>query len=84
MLQQKGKEMTTVKLTLKDLFTDKLITRSIDISNILVNDSSAPLNWECNILGNKEQQEARLNEWITDRGNEQHNTLLELVTWELN
>lgn len=59
----------------------KEVVREICISNILVNDSSATDGWECSIVGTIEQQRRKLNEWIKERANEQHNTLLSLKSW---
>jgi|LakMenE18May11ns_1017448.scaffolds.fasta_scaffold8665755_1 hypothetical protein len=59
----------------------KEVVREICISNILVSDNSAPSGWECSIIGTIEQQRKKLNEWISERANEQHNTLLSLKSW---
>ena len=59
----------------------KEVVREICISNSLVDDNSAPSGWECSIIGTIDQQRKKLNEWISERANEQHNTLLSLKSW---
>jgi hypothetical protein len=76
--------MSTVTLKMLDLLENKEIERTIDISNVMVNNSKAPLNFEHDILGTKEQQRERLNNWIDERGNKQHDTILELISWAFN
>jgi len=72
----------TVKMT--DLFNGNEVVRTICASNIMVSDSSAVLDFECQTLASKEKQKALLNAWINDRANEQHNTILELQSWTIN
>lgn len=78
--------MQTVTVVMIDLFstTQEEVVRTIDISNICVVDSSANLDWECNVIATKEKQAKLLEQWIRDRANEQHNTLLELKSWTIN
>jgi len=70
--------MATVTLQMKDLFTEASVERTIDISNISVYDGV------CNrVLTNPEKIISNLNEWIQERGNEQHNTILELISYSI-
>lgn len=75
--------MTSVILKMNDLFNEKQVEREIDISNLYVPNYNAPLNFEHDILGTPEQQRKNLEQWIKERGNQQHDTLLELVSWEI-
>ena len=74
----------TVTIQMQDELNNKLVERTIDGSNLLVNDDNAPLGFECSIIGNIKQQEQSLNNWIMERGNEQHDTILTLVSWTIN
>ncbi len=76
--------MNTVTLVMFDEFNLINVERTIDGSNLMVNDSSAPLGWECHKIGTNEQIENNLNKWISERGNEQHDTLLTLVSYKIN
>ena len=54
----------------------KKVFREIDITNICFSGS------ECwNVAQNREHQKELLNNWIQERGNEQHNTILTLKDW---
>jgi len=77
--------MRVVELKMIDLFDEeeKVIERNIDISNVMVNDTKAPLGFERDTLGTIDQQKKCIEQWITDRGNDQHNALLKLVSWKL-
>ncbi len=70
--------MNTVTLTMIDIFTEETITRTIDATNAMSNGS---ISWE---LGNEENQKVCLERWINERGNDQHETILNLVSWEFN
>lgn len=70
--------MNTVTLTMIDIFTEETITRTIDATNAMNNGS---VSWE---LGNEENQKVCLERWINERGNDQHETILNLVSWEFN
>lgn len=72
----------TVKMT--DLLTEKEVVRTIDISNLMVPNTAAALDFEHDILGTKEQQKKNLENWISERANSQHDTILELKSWEIN
>ena len=76
--------MNTVTLRMYDEFKEVEVTRTIDGSNLMVNDASAPAGWESNIMGDDEQIRQSLNKWIAERGNQQHNTILTLKDWTVN
>ena len=65
--------MKIVRLKMKNLLNGVGVTRDIDISNIFTGEKPAT----------KENQEALLNDWISKRGNPQHETVLELVSFEV-
>ncbi len=66
-----------IKVIMKDtLNNDKEITRDIDISNFYINGGSS---WV--VSSDVERQRKMLLDWIEERANEQHNTLLELKAW---
>jgi hypothetical protein len=81
---QNGKAMTTVTLKMWDEFNEINVERTIDGSNILVDNSKAAWGWECHVIGTDKQIEDNLNAWISERGNEQHDTLLTLKSWAIN
>lgn len=70
--------MKTVTVTMMDELTGEEVVRTIDATNAY---SSGSVCWE---LKGKEQQRKNLNRWITERANEQHNTLLTLLDWKFN
>ena len=57
---------------------DTTIERTIDITNAYSNGSVC---WE---LRGRLEQADNLNRWINERGNDQHETILELVSWSFN
>lgn len=67
--------MREVHLTMTDLQTKTAVYRSIDITCAMHPGSDG---WE---LRGIEDQRARLEDWITERGNEQHATTLRLDHW---
>jgi len=67
--------MEQVTLELKTL-EGKTVTRTIDISNI-----QFPSKKICITATDPEIQRTKLLEWIEERGNEQHETELSLVSW---
>ena len=69
---------TSVTLQMKDLLNETTIERTIDITNAYSNGSVC---WE--LRGRSEQAE-NLNKWINERGNNQHETILELLSWSFN
>jgi len=60
---------------MKDLLSDETITRTIDALNAYSNGSVC---WE---LRGENEQRKQLERWINERGNDQHNTYLELISW---
>lgn len=68
---------STVTLHMTDEFTGRKVVRSIDITNVM---SSGSTMWE---LRGKNEQRKNLEAWIEQRGNEQHNTILRLDSWEI-
>jgi hypothetical protein len=76
--------MTTVIVNMTDLFTGKIVTRQICVSNITIPDYSAALNSECSVIPKHDAIiRNKLNEWILNRANQQHNTLLELESYRI-
>ena len=76
--------METVTLKMTDEITEKEVVRTIDISNLMIPNYNAQIGWEGNIIAPKEKQEALLENWIRHFGNEQHDTILTLNSWEIN
>jgi len=70
--------MRTVTLKMQDELNEVEVSRTIDISNIMVAGSGVL------VIGTEEQQRDQLNRWINERGNDQHNTILTLLSWEVN
>ena len=69
--------MNEVNLQMKTL-EGKAVNRIIDISNIQYQSE------QCNVTATcPEIQRTMLLEWIEERGNQQHNTELTLVSWYL-
>ena len=68
-------EAVNVNLVMRDFYTGQEVTRSIDKINAYTNGSTC---WE---LRDAASQRKALEAWIEDRGNEQHDTILELVSW---
>ena len=54
------------------------VQRTIDISNLLIHVGPNSI-----IARNEQNQRELLEEWIELRGNKQHNTELELISWTL-
>lgn len=75
--------MTRVNLIMVDILESKEVLRTIDISNVLVADNSV-LDFECNKIGNEKQILKGINNWISERGNKQHETILELKSYTIN
>ena len=65
--------MKVLQLELKDLLNNTFVSRQIDLSNIFTGHKPAT----------KENQTDLLNRWIKERGNDQHETILELKSWEI-
>ncbi len=70
--------MRTVTLTMTDTLNNKEVIRTIDGLNAY---SSGSVCYE---LRGENEQRRNLENWISKRGNEQHNTKLTLVSWNLN
>ena len=70
--------MKTVTLKMNDLLNGGQVERTIDASNAYSNGSVA---WELRCVS---EQRKKLENWILERGNEQHDTILELVSWIFN
>ena len=70
--------MKTVTLTMNDLLNETTVTRTIDALNAY---SSGSVCWE---LKGENEQRRNLENWIEERGNDQHDTLLDLVSWTFN
>jgi hypothetical protein len=68
--------MENVTLTMEDMFTGETITRTICALNAYKNGS------ECWEKGDEKSQRQQLERWIAERGNEQHDTTLALISWE--
>lgn len=76
--------MKTVTLKMWDELNEVNVERTIDYSNILVNNDNAQNGWECHVVGSNTEIEESLNNWIEERGNKQHDTILTLISWSIN
>jgi len=76
--------MNTVTLRMTDELTEKEVVRTIDIGVLLINDDNALSGWEGDIIAPVERQRKQLQRWIRERGNQQHDTILTLNSWEIN
>jgi hypothetical protein len=65
-----------VVVKMKDVFTGEPVERTIDKTNAM------NMKMDGFFMGTKEEQAANLNDWILERANEQHETFLDLVSWE--
>ena len=74
--------MKTITVKMKDLLSNEnnIVERTICISNIMTSCN----DWNCNKLSTEEKQKEQLNSWIESRANQQHETILELISWEIN
>jgi hypothetical protein len=70
--------MQTVTLKMIDCLTNESVERTIDATNAY---SSGAYCWE---LKGESEQRKNLNRWISERGNQQHETLLELISFHFN
>lgn len=68
---------TTYNVTLEmtDQLTGEKVTRTIDKTNAM---SSGSVCWE---MRGPNEQRKNLERWISERGNEQHDALLQLDSW---
>jgi hypothetical protein len=71
-----GDNMYEVTVEMRDEFTGKTVTRVIDGSNLMVHDGETSY-----MTHNPETQSQLLKTWIEERANEQHETILSLVSW---
>jgi hypothetical protein len=69
--------MYSVKLIMKDAWTNEEVIRDIDITNVM------NMRSDGFFMGTKEEQRQNIENWIEDKGNDQHDTWLDLVSWEL-
>jgi hypothetical protein len=76
--------MQTITLKMLDELNNKEVERTIDGSNMYVNNTAALPGWECNRIGTNEEIEKNLNVWINEIGNDQHETILTLISWKIN
>ena len=76
--------LRTVTVKMYDELNEVNVERTICRSNIMVADENAALGWECQVIGTNEQIKRLLNEWIRERANEQHDTILTLKSWTVN
>jgi len=67
--------MNDVTLQMIDVFTGKQVARTIDITNAMTSGE------QCLELRDEQSQRAALQSWINERGNQQHDTMLDLVSW---
>jgi hypothetical protein len=70
--------MKTVTLQMIDCLTNEFVERTIDATNAY---SSGVYCWE---LKGESEQRKNLNNWISERGNKQHKTELELISFHFN
>lgn len=68
--------MENVILTMEDMFTGETITRTICATAAY---TSGSFTWE---KRDEKSQRIQLERWIKERGNEQHDTELALISWE--
>lgn len=67
--------MQNVKLQMVDVFTGNQVERTICGSNAMKSGQSC---WE---LGDNQSQKTSLQNWINQHGNQQHDTMLDLISW---
>jgi len=70
--------MTTYNVTvkMKDAFTGEAVERTIDKTNAM------NMQDDGFFMGTESEQKVNLEDWINERANEQHETFLDLVSWE--
>ena len=70
--------MTTYNVTvkMKDAFTGESVERTIDKTNAM------NMQDDGFFMGTESEQKSNLEDWINERANEQHETFLDLVSWE--
>jgi len=73
--------MTTVTVKMKDILNGNTeVKRTICTSNIMVSCNT----WNCNKIGNETQIIKALKLWITERAEAQHETILDLISYQIN
>ena len=75
--------MQKVYIVLFDELDEIEVTREIDAGVLYGPNTKAALDFEHDIVGDQAQQKARLEAWIDERANAQHETILTLVSWEI-
>lgn len=71
--------LKTLTINMTDLFTEKEIIRTVDISVIQFDNGTC---WE--VAKMEENQRRLIEKWIEDRANDQHDTILTLNSWVIN
>ena len=69
--------MKQVVVRMFDELNQVNVERTICASNVMVSAS------DCRKIGTEEQQKTLLNDWIAQRANQQHETILSLLSWEI-
>ena len=70
--------MTDLNLILTDELTNKEVTRTIDITNIMVASNGA-----MEVARDEDTRRSLINDWICERGNLQHETILTLKSYSI-
>lgn len=70
--------MNTVTLIMTDELNEMKVERTIDATNAY---SNGDICWE---LKDESEQRKNLERWISERGNQQHETILTLNSWRFN
>lgn len=70
--------MTNLTINMTDTLTGKEVVRTVDISVIQFDNGTC---WE--VAGDLKVQDRLIKEWIEDRANDQHDTILELNSWTI-
>lgn len=65
----------SIKLTLKELNTGRIVVREIDGSNFIMEDGEIAMT--------RAEQECEILFWMDARGEEQHNSKLDLIEYEV-
>lgn len=65
-----------VVVKMKDAFTGAIVERTIDKTNAM------NMRDDGFFMGTEQEQKENLDDWILERANEQHETFLDLVSWE--
>ena len=70
-----------VMLVMRDTITGETVTRTIDSTNAMEADNKGfTRGWK---IGTVESQRTNLETWIRERGNSQHDAILDLIDWVL-